>query len=64
MMITLVKIVVAKLIYMKKLVLTITEDEEGYMDVELDLGGYNTFEALDIIKEVQQGLMEEQIRLN
>lgn len=49
---------------MKQLVLTITEDEEGYMDVELDLGGYNTFEALDIIKEVQQGLMEEQIRLN
>jgi|LauGreDrversion4_2_1035121.scaffolds.fasta_scaffold41100_7 hypothetical protein len=49
---------------MKQVVLTITEDEEGFMDVELDLGGYNTFEALDIIKEVQQGLMEEQIRLN
>lgn len=49
---------------MKKIVLTITEDSNEFLDVELDYKGYNKFEALELINEVQQGLVEEQIRLN
>lgn len=49
---------------MKKIVFTITEDMHGDLDAKIVSHGFELMEALEIIKDAQEELYVDRIKLN
>lgn len=49
---------------MRKIILTIEEDSNGELDATIESHGFEIIEALEIIKDAQEEIFMDRIKLN